>query len=99
MSIGALNDAIIAGNLPDNRVARLEEFWHLITHTAPLSQVPYLDAPQNWYAAASRMMTITMGQPGFFRPHLKLPSFNLETAVKLRYKAGEAYNTGISKLF
>ena len=93
MSIGALNDAIIAGNLPDNRVARLEEFWHLITHTAPLSQVPYLDAPQNWYAAASRMMTITMGQPGFFRPHLKLPSFNPWAALTKSSKATSMYDT------
>ena len=39
------------------------------------------------------------------RPLDWAPSFlltrplTLETAVKLRYKAGEAYNTGISKLF
>ncbi|MDD1012053.1 patatin-like phospholipase family protein [Pseudomonas shahriarae] len=29
-SIGAINGALIAGNAPENRVARLKEFWKLV---------------------------------------------------------------------
>src|SRR5215469_7637554 len=31
ISVGAINAAIIAGNPPEKRVARLREFWELIT--------------------------------------------------------------------
>src|SRR5262245_27927790 len=31
ISIGAINAAIIAGNAPEHRVARLREFWEAIT--------------------------------------------------------------------
>ena len=35
ISIGAVNSAIIAGNPPENRVARLREFWEAVS-TSPL---------------------------------------------------------------
>lgn len=31
ISIGAINSALIAGNPPERRVSRLEEFWHLVS--------------------------------------------------------------------
>lgn len=93
VSIGAINGAIIAGNLPENRVAKLEEFWNLITHAAPLAQMPYLDALQNWNAAASRLMTITMGQPGFFRPHFSKSLFNPWTALAGNARSTSMYDT------
>src|SRR6187549_1765096 len=36
ISIGAINGAIIAGNAPERRVARLREFWESITTRWPL---------------------------------------------------------------
>ena len=33
ISIGALNAAVIAGNPPEQRVARLREFWEAVTHS------------------------------------------------------------------
>src|ERR1700739_2345946 len=35
ISIGAMNAALIAGNLPEVRVAKLREFWQLVTQSAP----------------------------------------------------------------
>jgi NTE family protein len=35
MSIGAINAAIIAGNAPDDRVDRLQEFWTQVTSDGP----------------------------------------------------------------
>src|ERR1700722_3264177 len=40
ISIGAINSAIIAGNPPEKRVARLREFWETVS-TSPLG-IPYL---------------------------------------------------------
>src|SRR3989440_1501807 len=40
ISIGAINSALIAGNPPEKRVARLREFWETIC-TSPLG-IPYL---------------------------------------------------------
>jgi NTE family protein len=36
-SIGAINCALIAGNTPENRMARLREFWKRVEQTAPFA--------------------------------------------------------------
>src|SRR5262252_9352114 len=67
VSIGAINAAIIAGNAPKDRVARLRSFWEEIT--APTMLWPRTTGPlaacRRW---ASAMMAIAFGQPGFFAP-------------------------------
>ena len=67
VSIGAINAAIIAGNAPQHRVARLRSFWEEIT--APTSLWPQtsgaLAAGQRW---AGAIMAVAFGQPGFFAP-------------------------------
>ncbi len=40
ISIGAINAALIAGNPPEDRVARLRQFWELVTSTDPYWQFP-----------------------------------------------------------
>ena len=35
ISIGALNAAVIAGNLPEERVEKLRQFWELVTSPYP----------------------------------------------------------------
>src|SRR5271168_882790 len=39
ISIGAINAAIIAGNEPDKRVARLKEFWQTVSSSATWAPV------------------------------------------------------------
>jgi NTE family protein len=73
VSIGAINGAIIAGNKPEQRVAKLEEFWSLVTRRANWPQPPSGDVARAWVSAASTWMTITMGQPGFFKPRINFP--------------------------
>lgn len=67
ISIGAINAAIIAGNAPKDRVARLRSFWEAIT--APTKLWPQATgvfaAWQRWTSAA---MAVGFGQPGFFSP-------------------------------
>jgi hypothetical protein len=62
-SIGAINGALIAGNKPENRVARLIEFW---------SKVGYQRfAEDSWLAALAEswanLGTMFNGIPGFFQ--------------------------------
>ena len=64
-SIGAINAALIAGNAPENRIARLEEFWRRTTRkqTWSLSSWPGVsEAMSNW-------STLFGGISGFFRPN------------------------------
>ena len=68
ISIGAINAAIIAGNAPAERVARLKSFWDQITTpTAAWPTLPpALAGAQRRASAAASML---FGQPGFFAPH------------------------------
>src|SRR5499427_9129288 len=64
-SIGAINASLIAGNEPDNRVERLEEFWRRMRHKEfwGLSNWPGLvDTTSYW-------STVLGGIPGFFEPN------------------------------
>jgi len=69
-SIGAINAAIIAGNAPENRVARLRSFWEEIT--APSAWWPSdLSGPLAiWQQKASALSALMLGQPGFFAPRV-----------------------------
>ena len=67
VSIGAINAALIAGNAPDQRVARLKQFWNEVS-SAPAQNVPLVWGDRallnQWSAAAAALS----GVPGFFRP-------------------------------
>ena len=67
ISIGAINAAIIAGNAPEDRVARLREFWAEIT--APTRLWPaFPESLASWQQSASALSSVLFGQPGFFSP-------------------------------
>ncbi|MDB5850225.1 MAG: Patatin [Rhodoferax sp.] len=72
VSIGAINAALIAGNAPEQRVARLAEFWQLVSSGPAQSASPQLAqwgdraALNQWSAMAGALF----GIPGFFRPRL-----------------------------
>jgi NTE family protein len=79
ISIGALNAAIIAGNPPQQRVERLQEFWQTICRPplwppSPLSQMDL----QGWPTPLIRLFNgweawraLTEGQNGFFLPRVR----------------------------
>jgi NTE family protein len=70
ISIGAINCAIIAGNAPEDRVAKLREFWEQVS--SPSATWP--DLPNNIWQDTMRqtaaMSALVFGQPGFFRPNV-----------------------------
>ena len=81
ISIGAVNSAIIAGNAPENRVARLREFWEAVS-TSPLSAfglsfnapVDLKDDSTHRIVNQLQAMVIAMlGAPSFFTPRFPPP--------------------------
>lgn len=64
-SIGAINAALIVGNAPNQRLARLDAFWTRMTQTPPVP--PSLD----WLGVGpllTNAATVTCGIAGFFAP-------------------------------
>ncbi len=73
-SIGAINAALIAGNPPSERLARLNQFWETVTlrGLAQLWPAAWPSAPVHAATVASSWttwQTITGGLPGFFAPN------------------------------
>jgi NTE family protein len=70
ISIGAINAAIIAGNPKERRVARLKEFWELVS--SPVLWRPIVKGEQSRtiFNEASAAWIATFGVPGFFTPRV-----------------------------
>lgn len=82
ISIGALNTAIIAGNLPENRTAALKGFWDTICtpnvtpgFNQPISM--WINMMDQWsrkfIGTFEANRTMLEGQKGFFKPRFPLP--------------------------
>src|ERR1700756_1588391 len=65
-SIGAINACLIAGNPPERRLERLEEFWRRVTHPRHAQLAAAVPFVGPWTA---NMMTIAGGLSGFFAPN------------------------------
>ncbi|MDE1958003.1 MAG: DUF3734 domain-containing protein [Xanthomonadaceae bacterium] len=77
ISIGAIHCALIAGNPPQRRAARLREFWDRVTRppllpATPWEQEPWLSqlSPEalRWVAPLQSLRALAEGQRGFFVP-------------------------------
>lgn len=87
ISIGAVNSAIIAGNPPQTRVAKLREFWELVSDgdigwpnggwpggwTAPWDQFSADGPIRGWLNQLSAGRIMAQGAPGFFTPRVPPP--------------------------
>ena len=75
ISIGAINAAIIVGNAPGERVAKLTEFWRQVSD-GPQTDTPLLDSQvRAWVNEANALGTTFLGSPGFFTPRIPPPLF------------------------
>jgi NTE family protein len=70
ISIGAINGAIIAGNSPERRVARLREFWELITEGIAGKPLLEGDFARGIFNEWSALASITSGVEGFYVPRM-----------------------------
>ena len=79
ISIGAINSAIIAGNARENRVARLREFWELVSNAGSDSWSAYwsglavTEGTRAWLNQLAAGRVIAQGVPGFFEPRMPPP--------------------------
>jgi NTE family protein len=73
ISIGAVNAALIAGNPPERRVARLRAFWERITDRTTLNFLPETPALRAFANQAAAWSALLAGQPGFFKPRPLVP--------------------------
>jgi NTE family protein len=96
ISIGAINAAIIAGNAPGARVARLREFWEGITEpTACWPQdlaAPFADIQRK----SATALGLAFGQPGFFAPRKPFEWFS--TPRPLSYYDTSALKATLERL-
>ena len=79
ISIGAINSAIIAGNARENRVARLRDFWELVSTAGDnglgdyWSNFAFGDDSRAWVNQLAAGRVLTQGVPGFFEPRMPPP--------------------------
>jgi NTE family protein len=76
VSIGAINSSIIAGNRPENRLAKLRQFWDTISGRKIWAWTPDGDFFRVLRNHISAWMTLATGQPGFFEPRHFSPWFS-----------------------
>lgn len=97
VSIGAINAALIAGNVPAKRVERLQEFWNLVS-SAPAQQLPSWLGDRSkrnqWSAAAASLV----GIPGFFAPRHDLSLLMGASAPVLSYYDTSALKSTLERL-
>jgi NTE family protein len=81
ISIGGINSAIIAGNPREARVAKLREFWEIISHS-PFGLDGYLgsllpkgDAARAFAQQMSERTSSMLGVPGFYTMRFPSPLF------------------------
>lgn len=74
-SVGAVNAAIVVGNEPAQRIARLRQFWTALKHgdLFDLRRVP--DPLRRFNTWVSTLDAAVRGVPGFFMPRLFSPFF------------------------
>ena len=70
VSIGAINSALIAGNAPGERVARLREFWELVSSGFPAPAWTPDGETHRWLNRLASNQALFFGVPGFFTPRM-----------------------------
>ncbi|MCW5588346.1 MAG: patatin-like phospholipase family protein [Legionellales bacterium] len=78
ISIGSINGAIIAGNPPEQRLNKLQEFWRRIAHQHVFLP-PDNSIFRNYYNIFSAQQALLFGQPDFFSPRTVNPWWSYST--------------------
>jgi NTE family protein len=100
VSIGAINAAIISGNAPAERVAKLRAFWRSVTANPLLDWAGAIEtftpkgvAPRALFNQLSASCAIFTGAAGFFAPRCPVPWLHPSGAIE----ATSFYETGALK--
>ncbi|WP_084429411.1 patatin-like phospholipase family protein [Aliagarivorans marinus] len=96
ISIGALNATILAGNPPEQRLAKLEAFWDAISRPGTDVHLPAEMEPNaaTLFNTASATSALMFGQPNFFFPRPINPYFAFPgQAATSFYDTGPIFKT------
>ncbi len=99
-SIGAINASIIAGNEPQDRIAKLKEFWNMVTvpvpeFIGPENNMLVLQSFNYWVA----QWILMYGVPHFFKPKYITPSlFINNTPDKISFYDTTELRTTLEKV-
>jgi NTE family protein len=77
ISIGAINAALIAGNEGHSRMAKLREFWELVSSSLPPPALATDARVRKSLNEASAAQVMLFGVPGFFAPRFPPAAFQL----------------------
>jgi NTE family protein len=82
ISIGAINGALIAGNSPETRIAKLRAFWERVTAKpcwdwSELLVSAKSDVVRQWLNQISASSALAGGASGFFTPRFPAPWLHL----------------------
>ncbi|MBN9412690.1 MAG: patatin-like phospholipase family protein [Candidatus Paracaedimonas acanthamoebae] len=86
ISIGAFTAALIAGNTPQTRIAKLEKFWDTISwpDIPPMSNLT--DEIKKFHNTLTSLQGFLFGQPNFFSPRFPIPQMQPKgTAASTSY--------------
>jgi NTE family protein len=98
-SIGAINACIIAGNEPQARVARLEEFWDTVSRSLLPGFSPEDEKARQWYNFVSAQSSLLFGQPGMFSPRFKNPLYEMNgSADNISFYVADPLRRTLEKL-
>ena len=86
-SIGAIKAALITGNVPENRLPRLREFWSRVEQGSGHDLLRFFTGLSN---AQTNLTTVLQGIPAFFTPNL--PAW-LSSHAKLGVEQAAYYTT------
>jgi NTE family protein len=81
VSIGAVNAALIAGNPPAQRLARLQQFWERVSSRAALAPPASFDPIRPALNRLSAAAALTFGVPGLFTPRVPPPMFAADGSI------------------
>ncbi|MDB5930707.1 MAG: hypothetical protein JWR60_2414 [Polaromonas sp.] len=104
ISIGAINSAIIAGNARQDRVARLRDFWELVSEPGDnglcryWAGLPLPDAARAWVNQLSAGLVLAKGVPGFFEPKMPPPYLPWASHGATSYYDTSALRSTLEKL-
>lgn len=70
ISIGAINAALIAGNAPKDRLAKLQAFWDKVSSPVPWTPFMTDGLSRGFFNEASAAWIAAGGVPGFFTPRI-----------------------------
>lgn len=82
ISIGAINAALISGNPVHARVARLREFWDLVSSSQPSLALASRLSPRESLNETSATQVMLFGVPGFFKPRFPPAPFQLRGSLE-----------------